>query len=499
MRTVLWIFWLVLLVVLSAPVYGDDSDSGIRLDIPRLDTPPVHSTEREEDRMSQQRRAVYRLQRQMVTEFRAGRYQRARDIAERIVDLNPENGIGWYNLGCAHSRLGQYDLAIGHLRTAVEKGFTGIRYMERDPDLAPLHGLQDFRDLLAMRDELQRRRAERIIRRLREQFGEGYLLDVDHDSRMVFATNVDRETLEDLKTELTAQAESLWDELFDHPFERYVTIIIPKPGTIQTGEASGVYRDDDAILVAKRVGMVLRHEFTHAMHFADQEARGQFHPIWLLEGLATLYETSRFQQGRLVPTPNDRLNSLKYYIRNDRMVSLEALLEMDQKTFMQKAGQTYSTSRYLLMYLYEQGKLAAFYQTYTKGYDRDSSGRVALETTLGAKLADIEAEWLEWVKQQPAPPMSVRPSHAYIGVQTRSRTEGLEIRRVVPGSGAERAGLRAGDVLVKLNARRVADMLELIRIVNRHEVGDVLRVRFRRGPEYHETDITLGPKPHTIP
>jgi len=55
------------------------------------------------------------------------------------------------------------------------------------------------------------------------------------------------------------------------------------------------------------MGSILTHEFTHALHFADQEGRGQEHPIWIAEGLATLFESSKLLGGHAVPQANYRL------------------------------------------------------------------------------------------------------------------------------------------------------------------------------------------------
>ena len=66
------------------------------------------------------------------------------------------------------------------------------------------------------------------------------------------------------------------------------------------------------------------HEFTHALHWADQEARGQNHPIWIAEGFATLAETSEIENGHLVPLPNPRLNYLKKAVQSDKLIPLRS-------------------------------------------------------------------------------------------------------------------------------------------------------------------------------
>ncbi|MHC4718609.1 MAG: hypothetical protein ACYS5V_16690, partial [Planctomycetota bacterium] len=97
----------------------------------------------------------------------------------------------------------------------------------------------------------------------------------------------------ELREHLTAYAGALWRDLFDNRFEQYVTIILPADGIGGTGAGSarvgGYYEHAQHLLLARQMGKVMTHEFTHALHAADQDALGQRHPIWIAEGLATLF------------------------------------------------------------------------------------------------------------------------------------------------------------------------------------------------------------------
>jgi hypothetical protein len=459
-----------------------------------------------------QPREVSTLYEQIVARFKAEEYEQAKVLALKLVELTPEDGTAHYNLACAYSRLGETDLALKALGVSVDKGFVNIRHMENDPDLEPLWSLEGFRTILARRDELHRDRGERILAILQKRYGGDYLVEIDHGAKLVFATNTDRETLNDLKSDLTRQAGALWGELFDYKFERYITIIIPKPGAVRMGIAAGVYQPGSAQLVAKRIGMTLRHEFTHALHFADLEGRAQIHPIWVLEGLATLFETSRFEGGKLLPQPNERLLALQYYLarqqknaaakkKKDKFMlpSLADFLEYDQKKFLRRAHLSYAMCRYLMMYLYEKGKLRQWYQAYTAGFEAEPTGRAAWEKVFGQDLAAIETDWKAWVRSLPAPPRYVRTDQAYLGVSVTPAVEGLTVRAVVPGSGAARAGLQAGDLIVKADGRRLADGGELLQLVHEHNVGDAVPIRYRRDGEYHDTAVTFDKKPARIP
>lgn len=493
----------ILICLIIGVVCGLSLGGGIiELDVPLVDTPhdpesTLSKTELAERRERQGR--VNRLHVRMLRRFKQKRYDKARDLAARIVRLIPSDGTALYNLACAHARLSETDEAIETLRRAVDRGFVEMRHMEHDPDLASLRGLDAFAQILAQRDTIQRERAERIRRELRRRFGAGYLITIDHDNRLVFATDTDRETLNGLRDDLTERAAALRRQLFVHPPEQYVTIIIPQPGTIKLGRIGGVFRRTDATIVARRVGMTCRHEFTHALHFADMEARAQRHPIWILEGFATLFETADLDGDRLRPTANDRLNALKFFLARDRLKPLATLLEIEQTGFMKAPAVCYAMSRYLLMYLHAEGKLQDWYRTYTAGYDDDSTGRLALETVLGKDLGVIEADWHEWIRRLPRPATRVHTNQPYMGVAISPVTEGLQIERVVPGSGAEKAGLRGGDLIVRVAGRQLADGTELIRFVTSREVGDAVQIRYRRSGRYATVRVKLQAKPSRLP
>jgi len=84
---------------------------------------------------------------------------------------------------------------------------------------------------------------------------------------------------------------------------------------------------------------------------------------------------------------------------------------------------------------------------------------------------------------------------------------GLLVIRVVPGSAAERAGLRGGtepafygnvrimlggDLIVAINDQDVQDPTQLTQIMNNHRAGDTLKVTIYRGKRKMDVNVTLG-------
>ena len=437
------------------------------------------------------------LNRRMMAAFQKSRYSEARGLARRILNLQPESSTAWYNLACAESRLNDSDAALAALETAIEKGYLSFRHMENDPDLAGIRGHERFRRLLERKDGLLRSKAEQILVSLREELGDDYLFDIDHEQRLVFATNTDRRMLDELKQYLGTYAEVQRKALFTHKFEQYVTVILPREWKMRG--VGGLYNPRSRTLTARSLGMVMTHEFTHALHFGDQEGRSQQHPIWITEGLATLFETSKMDGGTVTPQPNYRLLMLQQRARRGSIIPFKQLFGLSHQQFMRQASQAYAQSRYILMYLAEQGKLRAFYDTYTDGYEDDATGTAALEKVLGKGLEDIEADWSKWVLTQEAPPLRIRPNQAYLGVRMAPVKDGLEVVDIVPGSGADASGLQTGDVIVKVDGDRVVDSSDLLNIVTASDVGDTLRVEIRRDGEYKTIEVKLGAMPEQIP
>lgn len=431
----------------------------------------------------------------VVALFKAGKFEQAKQKLLAMTVEFPASDLVWYNLACAHARLGEKEQAFGALDTAVANGYVDFVHLQRDDDLESLRPLPAYRKLMARREDIQRRRADRILDELKKAYGQDYICEVVPRNRLVVATNIDRPTLDGLKERLMAQSEALWNDLFRHKFEQYVTVVVPKTDSAAMGAVGGYYMNTAHLLTAKTVGMTLHHEFTHALHFGDQEALGQQHPIWITEGLATLFESSDIRDGHMIPRPNHRLNALQALVARKKTIPWKDLMGSDPRSFMSRAAVAYSQVRYMMMYLYETGKLRAWYDRYTEAYKDDPTGVKAMEKTFGQPLAMTEADWLAWVKKTPAPPVSLPPNHAYIGVRVESETDGLEIADVVPGSGADKAGLKLKDLIVKIDGRDMVDGGDLIMLVDGHKAGDKLDVGFRRGQEYRTATVTLGPMP----
>jgi len=101
-------------------------------------------------------------------------------------------------------------------------------------------------------------------------------------------------------------------------------------------------------------------------------------------------------------------------------------------------------------------------------------------------------------------------SHPYIGVLGQTVTpsvaqqynlpveEGAYVTQVVPGSPAEKAGMKTGDIIVAIDGKPVKSMDDVVASVRTHQVGDKLSVTFYQGASKKTAQVTLAEKPTTV-
>lgn len=93
----------------------------------------------------------------------------------------------------------------------------------------------------------------------------------------------------------------------------------------------------------------------------------------------------------------------------------------------------------------------------------------------------------------------------YIGIsgmdldeQTAKRynlVAGVYVKSVEDFSAAEKAGIKAGDVIIEAEGKKISKMDELNEIKNSHNIGDELKIKVNRDRQEKELTITLGEQP----
>jgi len=97
-------------------------------------------------------------------------------------------------------------------------------------------------------------------------------------------------------------------------------------------------------------------------------------------------------------------------------------------------------------------------------------------------------------------------THGWLGIEGADLTDakagfmgvtgGAEVRRVMPGSPADRSGLADGDVITEVGGERVRSSSDLVVALRRHKPGEVVQVGYWRDRRHHETEVTIEHHPN---
>ena len=99
---------------------------------------------------------------------------------------------------------------------------------------------------------------------------------------------------------------------------------------------------------------------------------------------------------------------------------------------------------------------------------------------------------------------------AYLGVSTgevteaaarraeRSSNDGALVGVVTPGGPAAEAGLRAGDVIVRVDGQAIAEPGDVARVIGARKPGDSVEIEYLRGAERESLDVRLGTRPEQV-
>ncbi|MEJ2637812.1 MAG: PDZ domain-containing protein [Calditrichia bacterium] len=73
-------------------------------------------------------------------------------------------------------------------------------------------------------------------------------------------------------------------------------------------------------------------------------------------------------------------------------------------------------------------------------------------------------------------------------------SQGVLIKKVTKESPAEKAGLEAGDIILKVGDRIVEDYSDLVRFIDYYNPGDKVRIEYSRKGKVSKAEVTLGKK-----
>lgn len=88
--------------------------------------------------------------------------------------------------------------------------------------------------------------------------------------------------------------------------------------------------------------------------------------------------------------------------------------------------------------------------------------------------------------------MSITPGKAVLGVFTEKKeAAGATIKEVAKDSPAEKAGLKAGDVITRIDADKIGEPQDLFEKIGAHEPGDKVTVTYLRDKKENTATVTL--------
>jgi len=87
------------------------------------------------------------------------------------------------------------------------------------------------------------------------------------------------------------------------------------------------------------------------------------------------------------------------------------------------------------------------------------------------------------------------PKQGFLGVALNTEKEGVVIGNVLKDSPADKAGLKAGDEIVKVNDTEVKDVDTLLKTVKGFKPGDKVTIKIKRDGKEQEVKATLGEAP----
>lgn len=445
--------------------------------------------------------SITRLHEAAVEHYAKGETERALSLWVKILESVPGDTVALYNSACAVTKLGYKDEAIKLLNLAVQFGFVNFEHMKSDPDLEPLRDDPRYAELIGSIEKRYADAADFMEKWSREVLGSDAIIERDEASRLVLASNLDRETFDRMHGTLRRQMQLQMGTIFDGPPNSFVLVLVPTPekadeliGSVRIG---GFYDHDTRRLVLRDIGPSLRHEITHALHHAQMDRLNQSHPMWIQEGLASMFEMYDIDEsGRYRVLDNTRLNIVLNLKRGAALTKWRDFFAQEDGKFNRiRARARYAEARAIFQFLAEQDLFEKWYRLYLATYAEDRSGAMAFERLFDKDLDQIERDFRLWLNTKEKVAEKVRWSQPSIGVwiADQAANDGVQILDVNPGGAAREAGIRRGDVITEIDGQPMYAVEEVVADILNRVDGEEITLRLRRGKLYRDVKVQLRP------
>lgn len=447
----------------------------------------------------------------------AQRHTEALALIDAYLTAHPDDAQVLFDGARTACKLSDARSAATYAIRALRAGFLDDRALDDDPALTRLRAHESWEQVRAvrhqLRDDAARARelakqqdpqagdetiAQQSLREWMARFpGGNYRVETNDQLNLIIASAIEREGLDKAIEMVGALSQSLRKNLFRELQQDRVLLVVATSkdaaAFFRNPEHGGLYAHEARRLVARDTGATLRHEYAHVLHFGDMQRLKQHHPIWIQEGLATLFEDWRVgAAGEPVILANLQSNETLDRVRDHQTTPWIEFFTLDAESFMAQPNRNYAQARSLLTFVAAHQKLGEWYRLYTSGYGEDSTGRRALELVFAAPIGRIESMWKAWVLANGKRDSTIDPGDGVMGVGISGVPDGVRIDSLAPGGPAVAAGLAVGDVLTEIQGHQVRSIADFLLVTATRHAGENLQVRYRRGKLYSIVGVRLA-------
>ncbi|MDA1261811.1 MAG: PDZ domain-containing protein [Planctomycetota bacterium] len=446
----------------------------------------------------------------------------ALEMIDSYLSIHPDDAQVLFDAAKVASRIGDSRGAAIYAIRSLRAGWVDDKALDEHPDFIRLRSHESWEQVRKIRSELRDNAknqqesndspesnpskkttgsdaiARRSLQAWLGQFGGGrYRIEEKPSLNLILAYAVEPEGFRRTMKTIEKLSTTLSKTLFGEIQTESVLMVIATPADadkfLEDAQQGGLYVHEDRRLVSRDTGATLRHEYTHLRHYGQMQRLQQRHPVWIQEGLATLFEDWQLgPSGELMILPNLRTNDAFDRIRQKNSIPWVDFFQLDSKSFMAQAQWNYAQARSMLMYIASQGKLTSWYKIYTESWGTDPSGRRALEAAFGVPIGRIEAQWKAWVHDAGRQDSTIDPGDGVMGTTISNLPDGVRIDAVQPGGPAAKAGIRVGDVITDIGPTEIRSVGDYLLAMSERRSGENIKVRFRRSNLYSIVEVYLA-------
>ena len=83
-------------------------------------------------------------------------------------------------------------------------------------------------------------------------------------------------------------------------------------------------------------------------------------------------------------------------------------------------------------------------------------------------------------------------NRAFLGISSQDSPDGVKIMQVTDESAAEKAGLKSGDIIVKIDEKKIEDPEDVTSTIRKHKPNDKVTITYKRNDKEVKATATLG-------